>query len=273
MMPAVMSSRPCLLLTNDDGIHSPGLAALALALCPVGDVYVLAPETEQSSVSHAITLGRPLRLRPLDDRPRPNRPKITRWALDGTPADCTYVALHYEKLLPRPPDLVVSGINLGSNLGTDVFYSGTVAGAREAALRGVCAVAFSMPSEADVRASARRAAVIVRRLWAWREAHPRAHAVLLNVNFPRERPRGVRATTLGTRDYENVVEIRHDPRGRQYLWIGGPSLASPAPAGSDTAAFAAGYTGVTALRLDLTHIDQQHVAEAMLSPRRGRAAP
>jgi 5'-nucleotidase len=264
---------PCLLLTNDDGIHSPALSALAEALAVVGDVVVVAPETEQSSVSHAITLGRPLRLRPLHDPPRRGTGSITRWALDGTPADCTYVALHHPTLLPRPADLVVSGINLGSNLGTDVFYSGTVAGAREAALRGVSAVAFSMPSEADPRACARRAAAMVRRLWAWKLAHPRAHPVLLNVNFPRHKPRGTRVATLGPRDYENVVEVRNDPRGRQYLWIGGPSRDQPTPAGTDTAAFAAGYTAVTALRLDLTHADAQQVARAVLPPRRAATTP
>jgi len=261
------------LLTNDDGIHSPALTALAEALTVVGDVFVLAPETEQSSVSHAITLGRPLRLRPLHHGHGAQTPGVTRWALDGTPADCTYVALHHPSLLPRPADLVVSGINLGSNLGTDVFYSGTVAGAREAALRGVSAVAFSMPTEADPIACARRAAAMVRRLWAWREAHPRAHPVLLNVNFPLERPRGTRVTSLGPRDYANVVEVRNDPRGRQYLWIGGPSVHVATPKGTDTAAFAAGYTAVTSLRLDLTHADPQTAAEAILPPRRARPAP
>lgn len=254
---------PCLLLTNDDGIHSPALSALAEALAVVGDVVVVAPETEQSSVSHAITLGRPLRLRPLHDPPRRGTGRITRWALDGTPADCTYVALHHPTLLPRPADLVVSGINLGSNLGTDVFYSGTVAAAREGALRGVDAVAFSMPSQADASRCAARARTMVARLLAWRAAHPEAPTALLNVNFPRERPRGARVCGLGVREYDNLVEIRNDPRGRQYLWIGGPSVKHPHVPGSDTEAHDAGMVSVTALRLDLELPEAREAARAL----------
>jgi 5'-nucleotidase len=233
---------PLLLVTNDDGVHAAGIRALAKALGALGEVWVVAPETEQSSTSHAITLSRPLRLREVSPRT---------WTVDGTPADCTYVALHHHHLLPRRPAVVVSGINMGLNLGTDVFYSGTVAGAREGALRGIAAVAFSMPSRADAARCAVRARSLVARLLAWRRAHLEAPPPLLNVNLTVERPKGTRVCSLGVRDYDNLVEVRSDPRGRQYLWIGGPSVKHPKIAGSDTEAHEEGYTSVTALRLDL----------------------
>ena len=251
---------PTILVTNDDGVHAPGIRALAHALEALGDVFVLAPESEQSSTSHALTLSRPLRL-------REHGPRV--WSLDGTPADCTYVALHHRQFLPRPPTVVVSGINMGLNLGTDVFYSGTVAAAREAALRGFAAAAFSMPSAGDARRCAARARTMVARLLAWRERNPAAAAPLLNVNFPDGHPRGVRVCTLGVREYENVVEERRDPRGRQYLWIGGPSVAHRPNPGSDTAAHDDGYISVTSLRLDLALPGVQEAAQALArrSPR------
>src|SRR5687767_6159155 len=132
--------RPLILISNDDGIHAEGLHALETALAEVGRTYVVAPETEQSATSHAITLSRPLRLRQLAAR---------RFAVDGTPVDCVYVALHRPGLLPDRPAIVVSGINHGPNLGSDVFYSGTVAAAREGALRGIPAVAVSLGRNGD----------------------------------------------------------------------------------------------------------------------------
>ncbi|MFO0606886.1 MAG: 5'/3'-nucleotidase SurE [Polyangiales bacterium] len=257
-MPSPRRAPPVILVTNDDGYHAPGIRALARALDALGDVFVVAPESEQSSTSHALTLSRPLRL-------RAQSPGV--WSLDGTPADCTYVALHHKGLLPRPPAVVVSGINMGLNLGTDVFYSGTVAGAREAALRGVPAAAFSMPSQADARRCAARARTMVARLLAWRATNPKAAAPLLNVNFPDGPARGVRLCTLGTREYENLVEERRDPRGRQYLWIGGPSVAHRPNPGSDTEAHDQGYVSVTSLRLDLS-LPEVHEAAKALAGRR-----
>lgn len=245
--------RPTLLLTNDDGVHAAGLAALARAVAPLGDVVVLAPETEQSTTSHSLSLTRPLRLRAM----RPG------WfALDGTPADCTYVALHHPSVLPRRPSLVLSGINHGSNLGTDVFYSGTVAAAREAALRGIPAVAFSMPSEGEPDAWAPFVTAMVRAMLREAEARPSATA-LLNVNFPAGPAKGVRATGVGVREYENLVEVRADPRGRQYLWIGGPSVQREHVPGSDTESFAEGYVTVTRLALELGAQDPEGLARAL----------
>jgi 5'-nucleotidase len=247
---------PLVVVSNDDGVRAEGIRALAKALESIADVWVVAPETEQSSMSHALSLAKPLRI-------QQHAPKI--WAVDGTPADCTYVALHHKHLLPRKPALVVSGINHGSNLGTDVFYSGTVAAAREAALRGTTAVAFSMPWRSDVRACAVRARTFVARLLSWRTHHPKAPPVLLNVNFPEKKPLGTRSCVLGVREYDNLVEVRSDPRGRQYLWIGGPSTVKhPRIKGSDTEAFEAGYTSITTLRLDVSDGSENSAALALI---------
>ncbi len=253
------SASPLILVSNDDGIHAAGIRALARALERLGDVWVVAPESEQSSMSHAISLSRPLRLREVAPRA---------WTVDGTPADCTYVALHHQRLLPRAPSVVVSGINMGPNLGTDVFYSGTVAAAREGALRGIPAAAFSMPSKGNAAACATRARGFVERLLAWRSANPDAPAPLVNVNFPPGKVRGVRACSLGVREYENLVEIRNDPRGRQYLWIGGPSVANAAVAGTDTTAYEEGYVSVTTLRLDLGLSADDPVARSLAGSKR-----
>lgn len=246
--------RPLLLITNDDGVHAAGIAALARAVSPLGDVVVLAPESEQSTTSHSLSLTRPLRLRAL----RPG------WfALDGTPADCTYVALHHPAVLSRRPTMVLSGINHGSNLGTDVFYSGTVAAAREAALRGIPAMAFSMPSEGEADAWAPLVAALAESLLREVTARPPTRGLLLNVNFPSGAAKGVRATGVGVREYENLVEVRADPRGRQYLWIGGPSVMREHVPGSDTESFEQGYVTVTRLALELGADDPEGYARAL----------
>ncbi len=253
---------PLIVVTNDDGIHAEGLSRLAASLTALGEVYVVAPETDQSAASHAITLGRPLRLREISPQ---------RYALDGTPADCIYVAIHHADLLPRKPSLVASGINHGLNLGTDVFYSGTVAGAREGALRGVSAMAFSMAPDADVRAVARRAQTLAARMLLWRDAHPDAPPALLNVNFPAGSLRGARATRLGKRIYDDAVDLRLDPRGRSYLWLGGHGVHHPEVSGSDTEAYSQGYVSVTPLRMEITEASQASLAGYVALGRRDPA--
>ena len=238
----VIPARPLLLLSNDDGVHAEGLRLLARAVEHLGEVVIVAPASEQSTRSHALTLHRPLRVLPVG---------TAVWSVDGTPADCTYVALHHPTMLPRRPTLVLSGINHGSNLGSDVFYSGTVAAAREAAFRGVPAMALSMPSSADPATCAALAVPFVARLLAALARTPPAATPLLNLNFPHGDPKGTRNTRLGVRAYEDLVEVRHDPRGRQYLWIGGPSVEHPLVVGSDTEAFDAGFISLSALRLDM----------------------
>ncbi len=235
-------TRPLVLLSNDDGVAASGLMALREALLPTCDVIVCAPESNQSATSHSLTLGRVLRLREVADGV---------FAVDGTPADSVYVALHAPgRVLPRLPDLCVSGMNHGLNLGVDVFYSGTVAAAREAALRGVLSVAVSADAAAD-RASAAAAGARIALALSRAVAAGSATGSLFNVNVPPGREWGVRATTLGRRSYESDVVFRTDPRGAEYLWIGGFKAVHHDAPGSDTEAYDAGVIGITPLGLDL----------------------
>jgi 5'-nucleotidase len=232
--------RPLILISNDDGVDAPGIRALAESVAELGEVVVVAPDRERSATSHAISLDRPLRA----EEREPGW-----WAVDGTPADCVYLALLH--LLPQPPALVVSGINRGYNLGSDFFYSGTVAAAVEAAVRGIPACAFSLergPKEGlDV---------------AKRFAHALAHAILaeglpkgtlLNVNVPNHGPlRGYRFTRLGQRVYRDQVEVRTDLRGQRYFWIGGPEVPVSDAPDADGTSVADSVVSVTPLDLDLT---------------------
>jgi len=235
-------TRPLILLSNDDGYARRGIRAMRDALATVADVVLCAPEHEQSASSHALSLSRSLRLREVE--------KGAIYALDGTPADCVYVALHsHGRVLPRRPDLVVSGVNHGLNLGQDVFYSGTVAAAREGALRGVPAIAASASPKLDYAVAARAVAKLALELLA---RGPFEAAPLLNVNFPPDWKGELRATRLGERLYEETVEFRTDPRGREYLWLGGGGVRHEKDEGSDTDAYDEGVASVTPLMLDLT---------------------
>jgi 5'-nucleotidase len=240
-------TRPLVLLSNDDGHASAGIRAMRAALAAVADVIVLAPENEQSASSHALSLRDSLRLRRVE-------PGI--FALDGTPADCVYVALHAgTRVLPRRPDLVVSGINHGMNLGQDAFYSGTVAAAREGALRGIPAVATSAHHAADLDATAKLCVRIGLQLLeavAVPGALGAGKGVLLNVNIPKGWTGEVRATRIGARIYEELVDFRRDPRGREYLWLGGPGVRHERDPGTDTDAYDDGAVSITPLVLDLT---------------------
>jgi 5'-nucleotidase len=252
--------RPLVLLSNDDGYSSAGIRAMRDALASVADVVILAPESEQSASSHSLSLHRPLRLRLVE---------AGIFALDGTPADCVYVALHAgDRVLPRRPDLVVSGINHGLNLGQDAFYSGTVAAAREGALRGVPAVASSAHTGADRAAVAALTARLALELLA---AHP-GSGRLLNVNVPPAWSGEVRATRLGARIYEELVDFRSDPRGREYLWLGGPNVRHERDPGTDTDAYDDGAASVTPLLLDLTSPAEHARTEALVA-RATAAAP
>ncbi len=229
-----------ILVTNDDGVHAAGLAALAAALAPLGEVYVVAPDREQSAVGHALTLHRPLRVERVAER---------RFAVNGTPSDC--VNLGVLGLLPDPPALVVSGINHGSNLGDDVTYSGTVSAAMEGTLLGVPSMAVSqLDAEAGGFEDAGRIAELVAAR-ALVEGLPAK--TLLNVNVPRGEVRGVRMTRLGHRVYREKVVQEVDPRGRPYYWIGAGPPEWREDEASDIAAVHAGWASVTPLHLDLTH--------------------
>jgi 5'-nucleotidase len=247
------TARPLVLLSNDDGHASRGLAALRDALASRCDVVVVAPEHEQSASSHALSLRKPLRLRKIGDN---------RFALDGTPADCVYVALHGgTRVLPRRPDLVLSGVNLGLNLGQDAFYSGTIAAAREAALRGIPSVASSAHTSLDLamvaRTSADVALVLVGRV------HAPGRTPLLSLNFPKDWTGTVRATRLGTRIYEERVEFREDPYHHEYLWLGGPGVRHEKNPGTDTDAHDEHVASITPLVLDLTSYADASLAEAL----------
>jgi 5'-nucleotidase len=236
--------RPLALLSNDDGVHAPNLIALRDALAELADVVVCAPEVNQSATSHSLSLHRILRLR---------RAGEGVFGVDGTPADCVYVALHAgTRVLPRRPDLVVSGMNHGMNLGIDAFYSGTVAAAREAALRGIPSMAVSADAGADRAAAAALGARLAIAMFQAFARAPATPAPLLNVNIPRGREWPVRATCLGARLYSEDVEFRRDPRGKEYLWIGGAGeVRHDLVPGSDTEAYDDGAVGVTPLTLDL----------------------
>lgn len=241
---------PLALLSNDDGIASVGLAAMREALRERFDVVVIAPETEQSAASHALSLHRPLRLRKVEEG---------LFALDGTPADCVYVALHGgSRVVERRPDVVVSGINRGLNLGQDVFYSGTVAAAREGALRGIPALAVSAHIHADLPAVGALATRIAGEL-----VERGKRGVLLNLNVPKRWSGEVRATRIGSRIYEETVNFRADPRGREYLWLGGPGVRHERSAGTDTDAYDDGAASITSLVLDLTRTDDDDFTARM----------
>jgi 5'-nucleotidase len=252
------SARPNILVSNDDGIHAPGLTALAAALEKLGEVYVVAPDRERSAVGHALTLHRPLRVDPLGPR---------RFAVNGTPTDCVNLAIL--GILPVRPDVVVSGINNGSNLGDDVTYSGTVSAAMEGSLLGVPAVAVSLvdaSATADYRTAARTAVEVTRLLLRDRPSG----VTLVNVNVPRGAPRGIRMTRLGRRVYSEKVTEERDPRGKVYYWIGAGPPAWEAGEDTDFAAVHAGYVSVTPLHLDLTSYDGLRVLKPWESdgPRR-----
>jgi len=230
-----------ILLTNDDGVFSEGLRILEETLAPLGEIVVVAPDREQSAVSHALTIRRPLRATELGRR---------RWAVDGTPTDCVNLGvLHLCR--DRLPSLVVSGINFGLNLGDDVTYSGTVSAAFEASLRGIPSIAFSqeLGSGMTFANAARLAAELVEVLLAERE--PRHEPWILNVNVPVGRLRGVEVTRLGRRELSASVVEKVDPRGERYFWIGQIAPGRP-EAGTDFAALARGCASITPLHLDLT---------------------
>jgi 5'-nucleotidase len=238
-----MPEKPLILITNDDGVMAPGIRAAAEALRDVGEVMLAAPDRERSAASHSISLDRPLRVDEIDQGV---------YAIDGTPVDCVYLALLH--LVPRRPALCVSGINNGYNLGSDVFYSGTVAGAVEGALRGVPAIAMSLerrkPQDFS-EAAAFLKALATEAIARGREALP--DASLLSVNVPGGTIRGYQVTFLGRRVYRDQVEVRQDLRGRSYYWIGGPEENATDLPGSDCSAVRAGLASVTPLGLDLTH--------------------
>lgn len=230
---------PRILVTNDDGVFSTGIKHLAEQLSALGEVWVVAPDREQSAMSHALTLSRPLRMQRLEER----------WyAVDGTPTDCVNLAV-LSLLEGQRPDLVCSGINFGLNLGDDVTYSGTVSATFEGSLLGIPSIAFS--TEVGEGFSFERCARFARRLCEAVLARPRENDLLLNVNFPAGPFRGVRFAKLGKREYQQTVVEKLDPRGRKYFWIAGTPVWERAE-GTDQQAISEGCVAITPLHLDLT---------------------
>ena len=244
-----MPGLPRILITNDDGFSSQGIAALLESLEGLGELWMVAPDSEQSAVSHALTLDRPLRVRRVGER---------RFVVNGTPTDC--VTLGISNLLgDQPPDLVVSGINRGGNMGVDVHYSGTVSAAFEGVILGYPAIAVSQVVGKGMNWSA--SAAIARELAAWVLEHGLPESTLLNANVPLGPPRGLKLTRLGVRRYtEGMVEQR-DPRGRTIYWIGGGEPVWEAIPGSDFHEVGEGFISVTPLHLDMTDRKYLHQLE------------
>jgi 5'-nucleotidase len=234
-----------ILVTNDDGYLAVGIRALVRAVEGFGDVQVVAPDREQSATSHSLTMHHPLRVRTIRDAQ----------VVDGTPTDCVVLAVG--ELLDGPPDVVFSGINHGPNLGDDVLYSGTVAGAMEATILGIPAVAVSYTGR-DPEAIEGWVPVLSGLLERMVSRGEFPEQTLLNVNLPAVAPedmKGVRVTRLGRRAYEGSLTRSRDPSGREYFWIGGGESRWWGEADSDFRAIDEGYISVTPLHLDLTDFD------------------
>lgn len=230
-----------ILVTNDDGVYSPGLRALADAMTTLGEAVIVAPDRNRSAVGHALTLERPLRAQEIE-------PGI--FAVDGTPTDCVNLGIH--GLIMQRPDLVVSGINSGSNMGDDITYSGTVSAALEASLMGIPAIAVSLDanmfSDSDLLVATRFVVSLARQVME-KGLPP---DTFLNVNIPSGRCFGVEVTRQGKRRYGKAVIVNEDPRGRKYYWIGGSSVGFEDIPGTDCCSVARGYISITPLYTNLT---------------------
>jgi 5'-nucleotidase len=239
-----------ILLTNDDGVYAPGLRALRKELMKLGDVTVVAPATEQSAAGHSITLLTPLLIQEVLDEER----RFLGWAVEGKPADCVKLAL--QELLPERPDLVVSGLNAGSNAGINVLYSGTVAAAVEAAFFRHTSIAVSLEYTQVRPLDFTRAAELARRVIEKIVARRPGPGTLFNVNIPsleKGPVRGVRVAPQNVLAYAEQFDRRTDPRGRVYFWNTPGAMVNDPHPDTDESALAEGYVTVTPLQFDLTH--------------------
>ena len=240
-----------ILITNDDGIHSEGIKALENALKEIGEIYVVAPESEMSGASHSLTLARPLRIRQIDER---------HWTIDGTPTDCVTFAINHILKPEQMPHICASGINHGANLGDDATYSGTVAGAMEASILGIPGIAFSLAANRNQDFT--EAVKVAKKLTKKALTEGLPNGTLLNVNVPKGVPKGVRVTKQGLKNAQPLITEHTDPRGKLYYWIGEQRNGfHPDEGGSDFEAIDEGYVSVTPLRSDLTN----HAAIELLS--------
>jgi len=234
--------RPIILLTNDDGFYRETIQILYRALGAIGRTYIVAPDREKSACSLAVTLRRPLRIHHV-------KPRV--WAVEGTPVDCIYFAL--QKFLPRRPDLLISGMNPGPNLGQqDINYSGTVAGAIQGTFHGIPSLAVSLLPDGEGRFDLKAAAGIVRTIAADILANGLPPGTALNVNIPPAPVKGVKITRLGWKFYDPEIIEKTDPRNASYYWIGTGTPRHAGDSGTDVMAAHAGYITLTPLHTDMT---------------------
>jgi len=235
-----------ILLTNDDGIHAPGLQILFEYSRELGKTTLIAPEHDNSAASHSLTMNRPLRVRKIDE---------TRYSINGTPTDCVTIGIG--KILPQKPDLVISGINPGPNLGDDISYSGTVSAAIEATMLGIPSMAISLAAESEPLHYETAAAFILR-LAQIILAKGLPRDTLLNVNVPNIPPAriaGVAFTRRGRRLYDDAIKETYDPWGRKHYWIGGGTPSFDAGEDTDSAAISVNKISITPMHLDPTNYE------------------
>ena len=245
--------KPLILLTNDDGLYAEGISVLSDELTHLGQVYIVAPDQEKSASSLALTLHHPLRVK---------YSRKNRYAVSGTPADCVYLAV--QKFLPRRPDLLISGINHGPNLGQqDTSYSGTVAGAKQGAFLDIPSMAVSLMPNKEGNFSFTSAAKIVRAFAQRILETPLPHGIFLNINIPASPWKGIKIAKLGQKRYNPQVIEKQDPRGRHYYWIGTGNPKAIGDEESDVMVIKKGYITVTPLQNDST--DFTYVRSAKLS--------
>lgn len=235
--------QPTILVTNDDGVYAPGVRALREAVSSLGDAVIVAPERDNSAVSHSLTMNRPLKVVQLES---------SIYTIDGTPTDCVTIAIN--KILPRKPDLLVSGINPGANLGDDISYSGTVSAAIEGTMYGIPSLAFSLagspPFDFEV------AAAVAWKLAAMALTMRLPPNALLNINIPPLSAgdiQGIRFTRQGRRMYRDSIQETADPWGRLHYWIGGGTVHWSGGDDTDERAIRDGYISVTPIQLDVTN--------------------
>lgn len=244
-----------ILVSNDDGINSQGILALGRALAKIAKVTIVAPEREQSTMGHALTLHKPVRIFHIN-----SERNLDLWATSGTPADCVYVGLRY--VMKETPDIIVSGINRGVNLGNDAYYSGTIAAAREGAVMNIPAIACSLDYhyEPGTKGTVNFdwAANYMVSLVKGAMENPLPPNCMLNINFPNvssSRVKGVRVARQGFRIYTDKVEARKDSRGKNYFWLGGKYAGFKQIEGSDCEVLDQNYISITPFRIDLTQYD------------------
>ncbi len=236
---------PTILVTNDDGVHSPGIIALFKAMKEIGDAYIVAPDRERSAVGHALTLHRPLKVEELRENV---------YSVNGTPTDCVALGIH--KILPKKPDLVASGINKGANLGDDITYSGTVSAAIEGTILGVPSFAISLAGEKPFHYEVASYFAIKIAQYILDKCLP--YDTLLNVNVPnvyKNMIKGIKLTRQGKRVYDNAIQDIYSPWGERHYWIGGGKPYWEHGEDMDIQAVLDGFVSVTPIHLDLTNYE------------------